>query len=125
MANYLNDREFYYEMIISKGKGKLTKKAENMMILIAQNTIKKKEKNYQSIDDRNDCFQQGLLHMFLNWRSFNSQKYDGAFSYFTEIYKRGIADQINVLNNRKSYNDDFLKFISIDRANDGKGLHNF
>lgn len=125
MANYLNDSEFYYEMIISKGKGKLTKNAENMMILIAENTIKKKEKNYNSSDDKNDCFQQGLLHMFLNWKSFNHERYNGAFSYFTEIFKRGTADMTNTIMCKRSYNDDIVKFISIDRSNDGKGLHIF
>ena len=52
------------------------------------------------------------------------KKYESAFPYFTEIFKRGLADGINLINNKKSYNDDVIKMISIDRANEGKGLHN-
>lgn len=124
MPKYLEDRDLYYQMVLSKGKGKLTKEAEQMLMLIAKNTVRKKDRNYNNVDDKNDCIQQGLLHMFMNWKNFNHKKYDGAFPYFTEIFKRGIADGINILNNKKSYNDDVIKMISIDRSNDGKGLHN-
>lgn len=124
MANYLNDRDLYYEMSLSKGKGKLTIKAQNMLILIAQNTIRKKDRNYNTSDDKNDCYQQGLLHMFQNWKNFNPRKYETAFPYFTEIFKRGLADGINLINNKKNYNEDKIIMISIDRANEGNGLHN-
>lgn len=124
MPNYLEDRELYYEMVISKGKGKLTRRSEEMLILIAQNTIRKKERNFKTSDDKNDCIQQGLLHLFQNWKNFNHKKFDNAFPYFTEIFKRGLADGMNVINNKKSYNEEKIRMISIDRANDGKGLHN-
>ena len=125
MPNYLNDRELFYEMVISKGKGQLTPRAQELLILIAKNTIRKKDRNYNNSDDKNDCLQQGLLHMFQNWKNFNHKKYDSAFPYFTEIFKRGLADGMNLLNNKKSYNDDTIRMISIDRSNDGKGLHTF
>jgi hypothetical protein len=125
IQKFLEDRELYYELVISKGKGKLTRKSQDMLILIANNTIRKKERNYNNIDDRNDCIQQGLLHMFQNWKNFNPKKYDTAFPYFTEIFKRGLADGINIINNKKNYNDDKIIMISIDRANDGNGLHSF
>lgn len=124
MPNYLEDRELYYEMVISKGKGKLTKRSQELLILIAKNTARKKERSYRSVDDKNDCIQQGLLHLFQNWKGFNPAKFDRAFPYFTEIFKRGLADGINIVNNKKSYNKDKIRMISIDRANDGKGLHN-
>lgn len=123
MPHYLEDRELYYEMVISKGKGKLTRKSKEMLILIADNTVRKKERNYRTTDDKNDCKQQGLLHLFQNWKSFNPKKFDSAFPYFTEIFKRGLADGMNVINNKKSYNEDRIRMISIDRANDGKGIH--
>lgn len=124
MAKYLEDRDLYYQLVLSKGRGKLTRQAQEMLILIANNTIRKKERNYNNIDDRNDCIQQGLLHMFQNWKNFNPKKYDTAFPYFTEIFKRGLADGINIINNKKNYNDDKVVMISIDRSNDGNGLHN-
>jgi len=124
MAQYLNDRELYYEIVVSKGKGKLTKKAEVMFILIANNTIRKKQSKYKNSDDMDDCLQQGILRLFENWKGFNERKYTSALPYFTEIFKRGIADGYNVLYNKKSYTDDNIRFISLDSSNDGKGLTN-
>ena len=123
MANYLEDRELYYEMKLSKGMGKLTRKAQNMLILIANQTIRKKESSFK--ENKDDALQSGLLHMFSNWKSFNPAKFDTAFPYFTEIFKRGLADGINIVNNKKNYNDEKIVMISIDRSNDGNGLHSF
>lgn len=124
MAEYLNDSELYYEIVISKGRGKLTRKAEKMLILIANNTIRKKQSTYRTVEDMEDCLQQGLMRLFENWKGFNDKKYSLALPYFTEVFKRGIADGFNVLNNKKSYTDDNIIFISLDSSNDGKGLTN-
>lgn len=124
MAQYLNDNDLYFEICLSKGRGKLTRKAEQMFILIAKNTIRKKEASYKNTEDRSDCYQQGLLRMFENWRGFNEKKFSLALPYMTEIFKRGMADGWNTLSNKKSYSDDNLVFISLDSSNDGKGLHN-
>lgn len=124
MAQYLNDRDLYYEIILSKGKGNLTKKAENMLLLIATNTIRKKQAKYKNIDDYNDCLQQGIMRLFENWKGFNEKRYSYSLPYYTEIFKRGIADGFNVLINKKSYSDDSIRFISINGSNDGKGLTN-
>ena len=52
MARYIDDTEFYYEVIISKGKGKLTRKTENMIIKIGEEMIKKFERKYKTSDDK-------------------------------------------------------------------------
>lgn len=124
MAKYLEDRNLYYEMVLSTGKGKLTKKAEHYLILIANNTIRKKIRNYNSDSDMQDCLQEGMLHLFKNWKGFNHKKFDLALPYFTELFKRGTMMGFNTLINKKSYNEGGIKTISIDRANEGKGLHN-
>jgi len=123
MANYVSDRELYYEIVLSKGMGKLTKNCENMFFLIAENMIRKKEKKYKCVADKEDCINQGLLHLFSNWKSFNEKKFTQALPYISEIFKRGIADGFNQIYNRKSYNKDNIRTISIDSANEGKGLH--
>jgi len=124
MAQYLNDNDLYFEIVLSKGRGKLTRTAEKMFILIAKETIRKKESSYKNRDDKDDCMQQGLLRMFENWKGFNERKFSLALPYMTEIFKRGMADGWNTISNKKSYSDDNLVFISLDSSNDGKGLHN-
>lgn len=123
MANYLEDTDLYYEIVISKGKGYLTRKAEHYFELIAKNTIRRKAKDYKDNEEMMDCMQHGLLIMFENWMSFDEKKFKQALPYFTEIYKRGLCAGYNELHNRKPYQQGNTKVISIDSSNDGKGLH--
>jgi hypothetical protein len=124
MANYLEDSDLLYEIILSKGKGTLTKKAEKYFILIAEKTLLKFHNRYKNQDEELECLQQGLLQMFSNWSLFNEKKYTSALPYLTEIFKRGAADAYNMVRRKKSYHDSAPKMISIDSSNDGKGLHN-
>lgn len=123
MARYIDDTNFYFEILISKGKGKLTRNAEKMIILIGEEMIKKFERKYKTSDDKYDCKQQGIMMMLLNWKLFNEKKYSSAFPYFSEICKRGIAGGLNVIYQKKN-NQEIPKMISLSSANDGKGLHN-
>ncbi len=113
--NYIDGKTFYCEMVLSKNAGRLTKRAENMMILIGRSVIKRM--TYYDEDLRKDCLQQGLYSMFKNWYSFDENKGTNAFAYFTEVFKRGTAIQFN---SWKAWNHDC---ISIEGSNDGMGLH--
>ena len=123
MAKYIDDDDFYFEVKISLGKGKLTKKCEMMIVKIGEEMIRKFERKYKTPDDKFDCMQQGILMMLQNWVSFNDKKYSSAFPYFSEICKRGIAGGLNTLYQKKN-NQDSPKMISLNHSNDGKGLHN-
>ena len=86
--NYLNNRDLFDQMVLSKEQDKLTKDAEKMLILLAEKAINRMR--YVSEDDRNDCLQFAILDLLKYWRNFNP-KYPNAFAYFTEIAKRGYA----------------------------------
>jgi len=124
MANYLNDTDLFYEIVLSKGKGFLTKKAEKMFILIGENMIRRKNIMYKNQDDKNDCLQTGLLFMFEKWSGFNEKKFKLALPYFSEIFKRGIGQGHNDLINKKT-NQDRVIMISLDSCNEGEGYRNF
>lgn len=118
---YLNNKELYVEIIISKARGRLTRKAEKMLELLGKRTLKRMR--YWSNDDRLDCYQSGLLDMYQNWYNFNQYKSVNAFAYFTEIFKRGLAKGFNEIYKKKGDNDNNIKLVSIEGSNDGQGLH--
>jgi len=124
MANYLNDDDLYYEIVLSKGKGGLTKKAEHYLQLIANNTIRKKLRDYRDEDEMKDCLQTGLLILFENWKSFNEKKFKTAMPYMTEIFKRALAFGYNELHNKKNYHKNKVIMISLNNCNDGNGMYN-
>lgn len=121
---YLSNNELYYEIIVSKGRGRLTNKAKKMLELIASKTIKKMK--YYNPDDKFDCHQTGLLDMFDNWQSFNEEKSRNPFAYYTEIFKRGLAKGLNELTKLRgiSSDDGDVRVFSINSINDGQGMHN-
>ena len=119
---YLNNKDLYCEIIVSKAQGKLTRKAEQMLNLLAKEALKKNRK-YWSNNYKLDCYQSGLLDMFQNWYNFNEEKSTNSFAYFTEIFKRGSAKGFNEIYRKKGDNENLIKLVSIEGSNDGQGLH--
>jgi len=118
---YINKKEFYKQIVISKAYGRLTRSAEKMLILLSNETIKRK--SYRSEDDRHDCLYTGIQALLSNWFNFNEERYDNAFAYFTEIFKRGIAGGLNSLYKKKGQKkDQKITVISMNSSNDGEGL---
>jgi len=118
---YLNNRELYVEILVSKAQGRLTRKAEKMLELLGKETIKKMR--YWNNDDKMDCYQGGLLDMFANWYNFNEEKSVNAFAYFTEVFKRGMAKSFNEIYKKKGDAENSIRLISLEGSNDGQGLH--
>tara|TARA_A100001037_G_scaffold306579_1_gene352891 strand:- start:1297 stop:1683 length:387 start_codon:yes stop_codon:yes gene_type:complete len=121
--NYLNNRDLYDQIVLSKEQDSLTKDAEKMLQLLAERAINKL--TYVNEDDRKDCLQFALLDLLKYWRNFNP-KYTNAFAYFTEIAKRGYAKGWNKIHPQK-----YKGTLSIDRINsknsddgDGGGMFN-
>jgi hypothetical protein len=111
MANYIKDNDLYYEIVLSKGRGKLTRKAEQMFILLANNIIRKKA--YYNPDDRADCLNTAIFQLLNNWKSFNEKKYALALPFFTEVAKRGLAAGFNELHPKQMTG----QYVSMDVLN--------
>ena len=109
---YLSNKDLYCEILVSKAMGKLTKPAEKMLILLGKNIIKKFY--YSNPDDRHDCLQNGYIQIFSNWYSFDENKGENCFSYYTEIFKRGIAGGFNQIHKLKGDEEGLIKLISMD-----------
>ena len=118
---YLHNKDLMKEILVSKAMGKLTPGAKLMLEILAKRTIKRMR--YYNNDDRMDCYQSGLLDMFSNWHSFNEEKSDNAFAYFTEVFKRGLAKGFNEIYKKKGDSDHQIRLISIESSNEGQGLH--
>lgn len=114
--NYINDIDLLYELILSKGKGYLTHRAQKMLILICERAFFKLQYRFKNEDDKQDCFQQALLMVFKNWYNFNEKRYTLALPYITEIFKRGMAEGMNIINNKKWHmKDNYIRTISLEK----------
>ena len=95
MAAYVKPKELYEEICISLEQKKLTKKAEEMLILIAQRANTKLR--YENPMDREDCISFAMLDLFKYWDRFKPEKTTNAFSFFTQVAKNGYAKGWNKL----------------------------
>ena len=119
----MNGKELYIEIVVSKGLGRLTPKAQELLVKLAKNALRKKY--YYDLDDRDDCYQTGLLALFSNWKSFNPEKFSNAFAYFTEVFKRGIAQGYKDLYTKKGETAEYkVRTVSIDRGSQGGQMFN-
>jgi hypothetical protein len=124
-TNPINAKELTYEVLLSKGLGKLTSRAKKMFIILAEHAIHKKP--YYDAEDKKDCLQTAYLNIFTNWQSFNPDKTNNAFAYFTEVHKRSSTEMLNELYFKKGLKKDeqkYIKTISINSTNNGNGLYN-
>jgi hypothetical protein len=110
-VKYITNKDLYCEIIVSKAAGKLSKDAERMLILLGKNIIKKF--SYVNPDDKFDCLQNGYYQLFQNWWMFDELKGDNCFSYYTEVFKRGIAAGFNKLHRLKGDDEGLIKVISL------------
>lgn len=106
--NYLNNRDLYDQMVLSKEQGSLTREAEKMLVLLAERAINRMR--YVNEEDKQDCLQFALLDLLKYWKNFNPV-YPNAFAYFTEIAKRGYAKGWNKIHPLK-----YKGTISLDRS---------
>lgn len=101
-----------YEVLISKGKGKMTEELKLMMVKIADRTMLVLKSRYENSDDYYDVYMDGLVRLYMMWNSFDEKRYDKALPYYTEVFKRGVAESYNKLI-QKSWDYDAPNIISI------------
>ena len=110
--NYLNNADLGAEIIKSQAAGKLTPEAEKMLILLAQQAIRKLPYVYR--EDREDCLSFAIYDLLKYWKGYKPQ-YKNAFAYYTEIAKKGYAKGWNKLFPKK-----YANTISIDGGEDSE-----
>lgn len=117
---HLDGKKLYCEAIISKSLGKLTPRASQMLMVLGNEAIKKY--TYYNPDDELDCLQNGLMHLFKSWYSFDEEKGTNAFAYYTEVFKRGAAQGLGALYKKRG-GEGSDKVYSIDGLGES-GMHN-
>jgi DNA-directed RNA polymerase specialized sigma subunit len=92
---YVKPKELYEEICVSLEQKKLTKRAAEMLTLIAYRANTRL--SYDNPMDREDCISFALLDLFKYWDRFKPEKTKNAFSFYTQIAKNGYAKGWNKL----------------------------
>lgn len=92
----VDNLELYLEILKSQTQNKLTKKAEELLITLADNAINL-FKYAKNPDDRDDCLSMMYYDLFKYWKGFDGSQYNSPFSYYTSIAIKGASKGWNKL----------------------------
>ena len=116
MANYINNKDLFKEIMISKEQGQLTPTAVKMLQLLVKKSIT--VLRYKDIEDKEDCMAGGMEDLLRYWDRFNPEKSTNAFAYFTQICKRGITKSFKKITHPTKSTTDMISLSNI------KGFYN-
>ena len=107
MTKYLKADDLYYELVVCKGRGKVSDKLSHMFWLIASNLKRK----FSIVDFHDDQIQEAYCMMMESWQSVDTNKYNefGVFAYFSERGKRSYTKIYNTYMDNNYYNGKVFK----------------
>jgi DNA-directed RNA polymerase specialized sigma subunit len=88
-AHHVKNKDLREEIILCKEKDELSSTALDMFMLMADRFSNKL--TYVYPEDKQDCIQSAVLDCYLYWRSYDPEKSENAFAYYTQIIKNGFA----------------------------------
>ena len=109
----INNADFTKEILISKERNELTRKATDYFIKLANHAIKALP--YTDPRDREDCIQYALLDLLLYWRNFDPNITNNAFAFFTQVTYHGYAKGF-----KKIHKANQIETISISHMGDSE-----
>lgn len=109
----INKPDFTREIILSKEQGRLTPKATDYFVKLANHAIKKL--TYTDPRDREDCIQFALLDMLLYWKNFDPTISDNAFAFYTQMAYNGYAKGFKKIHKASS-----IDTVSLDHCGDAE-----
>ena len=111
---YVQNKELMKEIVLSKQRDELTYNAVVMLQLIAENLAKKK--HYKCQEDKEDCIQTAMLDVAMYWRSFDPERFNNPFAYYTSMLCNGLS---------KGWNKIYGKFKASEMTSLDNNIHSF
>ena len=88
-GNYLDKQEFREEILRCRETDQLSDRLTQMFITLATNVSNKMY--YADPMDKEDCISTALMSCVKYWRSYNPEKSDNPFAYFTSVCTLGLC----------------------------------
>lgn len=97
---YIDKKEFRDEILRCREQDQLSDKLTRMFMTLAQNVANKMY--YSEPADKEDCISTALFSCVKYWKSYNPEKTDNAFAYFTSVCAMGLCKGWRDLNKGRS-----------------------
>lgn len=104
--NYINNADMLEEVIKSKEQGSMTDKFANMiMLLVKRYASQGSYRDYTYVEDMEGY---AMLIVCKVWNSFDPEKYDNPFAYFTQTIKRAFWQYLHLEEKHRDIRDAML-----------------
>ena len=104
--NYINNKDMLAEVIKSKQQGEMTDKfARMIMLLVKRYSGQGSYSGYTYVEDMESY---ALFIVCKAWNSFDPEKYDNPFAYFTQTIKRAFWQYMHQEENHRDIRDAML-----------------
>ena len=104
--NYINNADMLEEIIKSKEQGAMTDKFANMIMLLVKRYAS--QGNYSGYTYVEDMEGYAMLIVCKVWNSFDPERYDNPFAYFTQTIKRAFWQYLNQEERHRDVRDALL-----------------
>jgi len=104
--NYLNNRDLFAEVLLSKEHGKMTDKLARMLQMLCARYGKRGQfANYTYNDDMQAY---AMFMLVKTWNAFNPEKSQNPFAFFTQCVKRSFIQFLNQERKQRDIRDGLL-----------------
>lgn len=101
--NYLNKRDMLRELENSKSQNKMTNELAKMLMLLCDRYAKKPSfANYTYVDDMKGY---AIMMLVRTWTSFNAEKSDNPFAFFTQCIHHSFVQFLNQEKKQRNIRD--------------------
>lgn len=105
-TNYLNNKDLLHEVIKSKEQGEMTNKLATMLQLLTTKYAKKG--NFSGYSYNDDMQAYAMLMLVRTWKSFDPEKSNNPFAFFTQCIKNSFIQYLNQEKRQRDIRDEKL-----------------
>ena len=104
--NYLNNKDLLAQVIESKKKGEMTNELAKMLTMLCARYAKKG--NFANYTYNDDMQAYAMLMLVRTWNSFNPEKSQNPFAFFTQCVKNSFIQYLNQEKRQRDIKDTML-----------------
>lgn len=105
-ALYLTNKELLAEVINAKQKGVMTDKLATMLMMLTRKYAKKG--NFVNYTYNEDMVSYALMMLVRTWNSFNPEKSNNPFAFYTQCIKNSFVQYLNQEKRQRNIRDELL-----------------
>jgi len=106
VKKYLNNKDLLKQVVLSKEQGTMNDELAKMLMMLTSKYAKRS--NFIGYSFNEDMQGYALMQLVKTWSSFNCEKYDNPFAYYTQSIKNSFKQFLNKEKIQRIVRDELL-----------------